>query len=292
MRALRLLGLAGAGLLFALAAEAGPFTGIHDTYSGMDLKAEGIDFDNVLYAGYVKLSRDRRSGFDLTDAELFNHKARTAARRSAIQPDSIDDRVLQQKDSAELYQSLGRLYRVFDKGGRSRAATETANAQVSFDCWIEAAEAGRTADVERCKSATNDALAAAEAKFAPAPVPQQAQAPRPALAAEPTNYLVFFDFDKSDIKAEARTILQTAANAFKSGNRTRITATGHADRAGPDAYNQRLSERRAAAVKAELVKLGVPADVITTLGKGEASPLVPTADGVREPQNRRVEIVM
>ena len=285
-------------MLFALSAEAGPFTGIHDTYSGIDLKAEGIDFDNMLYAGYVKLSRERRDGFDLTDGELFNHKARTAARRSAIQPDSIDDRALEQKDSAELYQSLGRLYRVFDRGGRSRAATETANAQVSFDCWIEAAEAGRAADVARCKTATNEALAAAEAKFG-APAPQQAQAPapapaapRPALATEPSNYLVFFDFDKSDIKAEARTIIQTAANAFKSGNKARITATGHADRAGKDDYNQRLSERRAAAVRAELVKLGIPANVITTLGKGETSPLVPTADGVREPQNRRVEIVM
>jgi OOP family OmpA-OmpF porin len=290
MHILRLLTLAGAGALFALAAEAGPFTGIHDTYSGMDLKAEGIEFDNVLYAGYVKLSRDRRAGWDLRDAELFNHKARTAARRSAIQPDSIDDRKLAEADAKDLYQALGRLYRVFDRGGRMLAPTETANAQVSFDCWIEAAEAGRRADIDRCKSASSDALAAAEAKATIDPFRQVV--PARLGTVEPTNYLVFFDFDKSDLTAASRTIIQNAANAFRSGNRTRITATGHADRAGPDAYNQRLSERRAAAVRDELVRLGVPANVITISGRGESQNLVPTADGAREPQNRRVEIVI
>jgi outer membrane protein OmpA-like peptidoglycan-associated protein len=59
---------------------------------------------------------------------------------------------------------------------------------------------------------------------------------------------------------------------------------------GTAAYNQKLSVRRADAVKAELVRLGVPAASITAIGRGESNPLVPTADGVREPQNRRVEI--
>ncbi|MDY0240902.1 MAG: OmpA family protein, partial [Rhodospirillaceae bacterium] len=58
----------------------------------------------------------------------------------------------------------------------------------------------------------------------------------------------------------------------------------------PDAYNMALSLRRANAVKAELVKLGIPANEISVVGKGKADPLVPTADGVREPQNRRVQI--
>jgi len=73
---------------------------------------------------------------------------------------------------------------------------------------------------------------------------------------------------------------------------TRIELTGHADRSGAPAYNQTLSEKRGAAVRNALVHLGIPAADITVIGKGEASPLVPTADGVREPQNRRVEIVL
>ena len=66
----------------------------------------------------------------------------------------------------------------------------------------------------------------------------------------------------------------------------------HADRSGPENYNMALSLRRANAVKDALVREGVPATAISVVGKGETQPLVPTADGVREPQNRRVEIVI
>ena len=67
---------------------------------------------------------------------------------------------------------------------------------------------------------------------------------------------------------------------------------GHADRSGTPQYNQRLSQRRADAVAAELVRRGVPRNAMAIQAFGESRPLVPTADGVREPQNRRVEIVL
>ena len=71
-----------------------------------------------------------------------------------------------------------------------------------------------------------------------------------------------------------------------------MTATGHTDKSGPDDYNMALSLRRANTVKNALVSEGVPATAIAVVGRGETQPLVQTADGVREPQNRRVEIVM
>ena len=106
----------------------------------------------------------------------------------------------------------------------------------------------------------------------------------------PRTYIVFFDLDKADIKPEALVILtQAAANADRIPV-TRIQATGHADRSGSDLYNLELSRKRAAAVRAELIRLGVPPQDIVILWKGEREPLVITADGVLEPQNRRVEI--
>ncbi len=124
---------------------------------------------------------------------------------------------------------------------------------------------------------------------APAPVAQAAPAPTPAPAA-PRSFLIFFDWDKSNIRPDAQKILEAAAAAAKSGARVSIQLTGHADRSGPTRYNQRLSERRANAAKAALVQLGLSANSIATVGRGESQPLVATADGVREPRNRRVEI--
>src|SRR5512132_3874824 len=119
------------------------------------------------------------------------------------------------------------------------------------------------------------------------------KAPTPAAAqAEAAKFLVFFDWDKATLTPEARRVIASAADEFKKIVSTRIVATGYTDLSGTPQYNLALSERRADAVKAELVRLGVPAAVITTIGKGEADPLVPTKDGVREAQNRRVEIVI
>ena len=83
-----------------------------------------------------------------------------------------------------------------------------------------------------------------------------------------------------------------AAQAAQSQQTTRIEVAGHADRSGTPQYNQRLSQRRADNVAAELVRRGVPRNAIVVTAFGESRPLVPTADGVREPQNRRVEIVL
>ena len=126
----------------------------------------------------------------------------------------------------------------------------------------------------------------------PAPTPQPVAAPQPAKTPDlPRAYLVFFDWNKAQLTAEARQIIAAAAVNADSMNVIRIALTGHADRSGPDAYNLTLSQRRANAVQAELKRLGLTNEEILTTAKGETDPLVNTPDGVREPQNRRVEIV-
>lgn len=131
---------------------------------------------------------------------------------------------------------------------------------------------------------------------APAPAPVAAPAPRPAPApvAAPVvqqTYIVFFDFDKSELTPEAHRVLERAAQDVRVGRGVKIQVVGHTDRAGSNRYNQRLSERRATVVRNELVNLGVNDGQITARGVGETEPRVPTADGVREAQNRRAEII-
>ncbi len=121
------------------------------------------------------------------------------------------------------------------------------------------------------------------------PIVAPAPAPAPGVA---RTYLVFFDWDRADLTDRARQIITEAAGGARRVSSTRIEVAGHADRSGTPQYNQRLSQRRAETVAAELVRQGVSRNEIVVTAFGESRPLVPTADGVREPQNRRVEIVL
>ena len=131
-------------------------------------------------------------------------------------------------------------------------------------------------------------LASVQLKFGSTPPPP----PPPPPVVTPPSFMVFFDWDRSNLSQQALATIQQAANAFKAKGNARITATGHTDTSGPESYNMALSLRRANAVKDALVRDGVPAQAITVIGKGESQLLVPTGGNVREPQNRRVEIVI
>jgi OOP family OmpA-OmpF porin len=110
----------------------------------------------------------------------------------------------------------------------------------------------------------------------------------PVVAVGP--FMVFFDWDKSDITPQAAAILDNAAAAYATTGQAQVMIAGHADRSGSDQYNVGLSQRRSDAVRSYLAGRSIPDGVMTTQAFGESRPLVETADGVREPQNRRVEI--
>ena len=124
----------------------------------------------------------------------------------------------------------------------------------------------------------------------PPPPPAPAAMPAPPPAA-PRVFIVFFDWDKDTVTPEGQAIIQQAADAYRSGAPVQLQVTGYTDRSGSPGYNQRLSERRANNVAKALAALGVPREQMVVSGRGENDNRVPTADGVREPQNRRVEIV-
>ena len=118
------------------------------------------------------------------------------------------------------------------------------------------------------------------------------EAPKPKPVAEKVTFAadVLFDFDKSVIKPEGRSKLDDLAGKVKNINLEVVIAIGHADSIGTDAYNQKLSERRAQAVKDYLVSKGIPASKITTIGKGESQPVATNKTAEGRQKNRRVDI--
>ncbi|MGE0254031.1 MAG: OmpA family protein [Alphaproteobacteria bacterium] len=116
-------------------------------------------------------------------------------------------------------------------------------------------------------------------------------APQPVPPARIELARVFFAWDSAELTPEARAIVaEVAASARAQGSAVSIESVGYTDRSGTEAYNLGLSRRRAAIVANALIGHGITRDNIRFVGRGEAEPLVPTADGVREPRNRRVEI--
>ena len=132
---------------------------------------------------------------------------------------------------------------------------------------------------------------------APAPAPPPAAAPAPAPAPQPpaatkVTYAAdaFFDFDKSVLKPEGKAKLDDLVGKVKGINLEVIIAVGHTDSVGTDAYNQKLSVRRAEAVKAYLVSKGIEKNRVYTEGKGEKQPVADNKTAEGRAKNRRVEI--
>jgi len=123
------------------------------------------------------------------------------------------------------------------------------------------------------------------------PPPRPAPLPPPvAVAPPPQHFAVFFDFNRATLTDEARMVVKNAVEVAQQTGMVRVKITGHTDTVGSEAYNQRLSVRRAESVKAEMVADGLSPTQISVEGKGFNDPLVSTGPSVREPQNRRAVI--
>ncbi len=125
----------------------------------------------------------------------------------------------------------------------------------------------------------------------PAPPPPPPPPPQASCPAQNPG-MVFFDWDSAEVPADARQTVEFVSRNAAACNWRTFTVTGHADRSGTNEYNIGLSQRRADAVAALMTSMGLPQGSITTVARGEEQPRVPTDDGVRELQNRRVEITV
>jgi OOP family OmpA-OmpF porin len=170
-----------------------------------------------------------------------------------------------------------------------RNASGDAWKNASGQCWRNANWTPATAAKDCDGAVAAPAVAAPPApRAAPAPAPAAAQAP----AASKVTYAAdtFFDFDKSVLKPAGKAKLDDLVGKVKGINLEVIIAVGHTDSVGSDAYNQKLSVRRAESVKAYLVTKGIEKNRIYTEGKGEKQPVADNKTKEGRAKNRRVEI--
>jgi outer membrane protein OmpA-like peptidoglycan-associated protein len=217
-----------------------------------------------------------------TLAEAFATKALIAAR--GVDPDP--------EPSADAESATARARLVTDLAAtKDRYPVDAARAQTDYDCWmLNATVEGQRAAADQCRASFNNSIARLER--ATRPVMAAAPAPSAAPAAPGADYTVYFDFDSWTLTAEDLTTLTNAINAARAGRQSHIAVVGHTDTSGSAAYNQALSLKRANVVVEALVDMGARREAIQASGVGESDLAVPTADGVREPKNRRSVITL
>lgn len=266
-----------------------------------EARAVGSPFTQQLAAEYRDFANaQQNTDFDYPDALHFARKGLAAAAGEVVLPEPVSDWNLNAEDVETMAAARARLMAAYDAGAREIAPREAAMAQGRFDCWIEAEEEGSAPKQGQltCRQAFDDVMNALEGMVKAPPPPAEVPAPVEPVPVEPAKpmevkdavYLVFFDFDKTNILPAGESVLQATVAEIKGRSLNAVNVVGHADAAGPKTYNKRLSLKRANAVKAALIKLGVDPKLIRVDHKGEDELMVPTPDGVREPANRRTVI--
>lgn len=255
----------------------------------------GDDFNHHLARNYKVLANyEYDEMYDGSDAVLYADKAMASANGMPPSPDDLTKRRISGDDKvAELQAARGRLMQSLAAGAAQKSRVNAASAQSNFDCWAEQQEEGHQLDhIAACKDGFWRAMHATEAAMAPTPQPvAQRASPSPSMpaAALPDSYRVFFDWNRSGLSSGARVLVDQAIRSNRASGHG-IHLIGHTDSSGTDAYNMGLSHRRAETVRSYLIANGVAPDTITSEARGERDALTPTADGVREPQNRQVSI--
>ena len=246
-----------------------------------------------LHAGYVEIARKEAAYFDWVDASMFRERAEMVAQ--GVVPDPLDPADWH-IDSPEIKETLvherGVLMMELEAGARLEHPEAAARAQTRFDCWVEEADEGplnagpvaahQDSEMASCRDAFYAAME--ELLFVE---------PAPAAAVEPElqrEFVVYFAWDSPDLSEIAKGFVEGVAAEAVRQQPSGIVISGHADTSGSDDFNMSLSRERVETVAAHMTAGGIDASILVLEWFGEAMPAVETADNVRNPGNRRVEV--
>ncbi|MCR9071312.1 MAG: OmpA family protein [Alphaproteobacteria bacterium] len=253
----------------------------------------GGDFNQELVKEYKQLALfEADQMFDWFDAENHAAKGVMAEKGETPLPSNPEEWGIEDPAQlAELKLARTELLGALDAGGREIAPSEAAIAQAKYDCWVEQQEEGhQPVHIAACRDSFLIAMENLRAAMEPTVATTEVTTTFEEVARE----VVYFDFDSDAITPDAQVKIDALVAEMRTLQNITLFITGHTDRAGSNEYNQALSARRAANVRAELERQGMTTGDVEDMeidARGEQNPAVETADGVREPLNRRVEIV-
>jgi OOP family OmpA-OmpF porin len=254
----------------------------------------GGAFDKALFAEYLKLAKMEYAEADYGDSDAFANRALASAGGTPPGPEAVEARNIPPQFVGELKAAYRELNEVLDVGA-VRHPQVAARAQAAFDCWLQEQEENiQPEDIAKCKGDFMAALKELKALLAPKPAPKKAAAPAPAAPAgkKYENFTVLFAHDSAEISADEAKNVNKAVLTIDTVPPKKVIISGYADRSGDADYNMTLSGNRAGAVAWMLqdnstTELKGKVDIKVY---GEKNNKVLTADGKREPKNRRVKI--
>lgn len=251
-------------------------------------------FNRTLSQEYLAFSESEAAQYDWTDSAYFAEKGLKAAYGQQTEPENISHWDLPPNLVPTIRDARKQLVDALKSDAAHRAPEKAAKAQFLFDCWVEQQEENwQTEEIAACRESfyeTLDGLMNGAGEPAPAPV-AETPASAPSLGdSNGLSYMVFFEHNSSKLTPEANHILDSIIGDITKMPAYEVVLNGHTDTSGGQEYNLKLSKTRAQIVKDKLIRGGVLAEHIILFAFGETDLREPTADGVRDPANRRVEI--
>lgn len=301
----------------------GGFGGTYSSYSSLptaDFWSLPLNsFEHWLFRGYLSMAKYEEREQDFPTMELFQQRAAQLPAGNLVDPFYPERRGVPQDKLQELVNGRQRLMNAYLRGVTVSDAKQAAEAQVFYDCWVhEQAENFQQGDIERCRTAFCSRVARLEGAICPKCgetcsmggkggcglggkdvcaidpelmiVRRKAPLAPAEQAREPKRFIVYFDFDKSTLDAEAREVVRELIDYTRVEKPVNILLYGNTDTMGTKGYNQALGDRRAKRVEKALVDSGYSINQIHHLSYGETKLKVKTADQVKERMNRRTEI--
>ncbi|MCD6035317.1 MAG: hypothetical protein K0R63_1058 [Rickettsiales bacterium] len=277
-RSLRIFSLVS--LTFLVSACAGTIEKLRNT------EPVSSPYHQALAREYLRLAESEAKQYDWVDSEHYAKKGLKAAQGGVIEPERIEEWNIPDAVQPEMMQARSYLMSTIDEQTIRQYPEHAAQAVTLFDCWVEEQEENWQLDsIDSCREEFYSVLDQLLGKLTTGAASRD----------EPVSltYVLFFDFDSSKLDKSASGILQAIIADINSlKGKYEVTANGHADRAGTEEYNMKLSAKRADVVKKRLLKAGILAGSMQSFAFGESDPKEPTPDGVRNRANRRVEIIV